>query len=510
MSPEGRQGTANGGGAPGRTRVLLIDPTDPWITHNEALKHHEQVLLPIGLMSLSASLKARLGDRVEVRVVSTIVDVDGPEGMRALLREYAPDVVGIRCIIFYAEEVARIAADARRLLPGALLVAGGPNVTSGDEALRSDPSFDVLVHGEGEETLCELVEPFARGGRAALEAALPGVRGALHRRDGRLVVNPPRDPIADLDRLPHADYTAIDLPRYGRFLNYGYNRRPMGILFTSRGCPWRCTYCHNVFGKEFRARSAADVHREIEELNARHGIADFAIIDDNFTVDRRRVEELCRLLLERGPKVRFYFPNGIRADSLDAALLETLKRAGTIYATFSLETASPRLQKALRKNADVEKLRAIVEHSCRIGLITNLCVMVGFPSETFDEAMETLVHFSKYEGLVLPYYFSLKYYPGTEIFRTARDHGIEIRPASYRDPYHGYEFQETPLLSRKDFEKLNQWYLRHIFLNPRRLRNAVDTLRRHFTEEEIKDMFTLFFRRRIADVERDVMSAAVA
>lgn len=491
-----------------RTRILLIDPTDQWITRNETLKHHEQVLLPVGLMSLSAALKQRMGASVDVRIVSTIVDLDGPEDMARLLRSWAPDIVGIRCIIFYAEEVSRLAQMTRTILPNALVVAGGPQVTAGDEGIRADQSFDVLVSGEGEETFSEIVAAYLRGGKAALREALPGVRGALYREHGRLVTNPPRPPIEDLDELPCPDYTAIDLSRYGSYLNYGYNRRPMGILFTSRGCQWRCTYCHRVFGKTFRARSAAHVHREILELNRSYGLRDFSIIDDNFTARRSRVEEFCQLLIEQGPRVNLYFPNGIRADSLDEELLEKMKRAGMIYATFSLETASPRLQKELKKNADVEKLRRMVEHSCDLGIITNLCVMVGFPTETFDEAMETLVYFRKFNRLVLPYYFSVKYYPGTEIYETAVEHGIQVRPASYRAPYHGYDFQETPRISSRDFERLNQWYLRHIYLSPERLRNAISTLRRHFADEEIKDMFTLFFRRRIGELERDVLSVA--
>src|SRR5262249_24177093 len=157
-----------------------------------------------------------------------------------------------------------------------------------------------------------------------------------------------RPQMQDLDRLPIPDYSAVAIDRYCRFLNYGYNRRPMGILFTSRGCPFHCTYCHEVFGKGLRARSAKVVHAEISYLHDTYGIKDFSIVDDNFTVRRPRVEEFTRLLIEHGPKVNLYFPNGIRADSLTPALLEQMRQAGTIYVTYSLETASARLQKLVK------------------------------------------------------------------------------------------------------------------------------------------------------------------
>jgi radical SAM superfamily enzyme YgiQ (UPF0313 family) len=488
-----------------KTRILLIDPTDPWITNNRVLKHHDQVMLPIGLMYLSAYLKQFWDDRLEIKIVSTIVDLSGPEDLVALFQSYRPDIVGVRCVIFYSEEVVRIVQAAREMLPEAVVVAGGPNVTFDNENLRANPHIDILVEGEGEETFRELVELFIHKGRDELLQSLPGIAGIMFRREGQLVRNTPRKPIDDLDQLPIPDYSAVDLDRYQTFLNYGYNRRRMGVLFTSRGCPFRCTYCHMAFGKAFRARSAKSVHDEIVYLHREYGIKDFSIIDDNFTVDRPRVREFIRLMLENGPKVNFYFPNGVRADSLDDELLEGLRAAGAIYITFSLETASPRLQKEIKKFANIEKLRRVVQRSCDLGIITNLCIMVGFPTETLEEARYTLEYFSQFDRLVLPYYFSVKYYPGTELYQTAPAQGIVIDEQSYRAPYHGYEFQETLHISHRDFERLNQWYLRKIYLNPQRLANAVSILEKHFTEEEIKDMFTLFFRRKINDIRKDVL-----
>ncbi len=490
-----------------KARILLIDPTDQWITNNRVLKHHDQVMLPIGLMYLSSYLKQQMGDQIDVKIVSTIVDFNGPEDLEELLIDYAPDIVGVRCVIFYAEQVKEIVATARQILPDALIVAGGPNVTFDNENLQRNPDIDILVEGEGEEIFYDIVSLFVSKGKRTLMLRLPLIEGVMYKREGEVVRNRPRKVMQDLDRLPIPDYSAVDLKAYQAFLNYGYNRRPMGILFTSRGCPFKCTYCHEVFGKGFQARSPRNVHAEIVYLHDTYGIKDFSIVDDNFTVRKHRVEEFTDILINEGPKVNLYFPNGVRADSLNDELLERMRKAGTIYMTYSLETASKRLQKFIKKHADIEELTHIVKRSCDLNIITNLCIMVGFPTETVQEARETLEYYKNFDKIVLPYYFSVKYYPGTEIYHTAQNYDINIVEDTYKAPYHGYEFQETPLISRRDYEKLNQWYLRNVYLNSDRIKNAVSILKHHFDDEEIKDMFTVFFRRDIEDLDRDVLHA---
>ena len=129
---------------PAATRILLIDPTDPWITNNKLLKHHDQVMLPIGLMYLSAYLKQHLLGRTEIKIVSTIVDAPSPGDLEALMRDFQPEIVGVRCVIFYAEQIQRIVDLAREILPDAMIVAGGPNVTFDNYNLQSNPSIDIL------------------------------------------------------------------------------------------------------------------------------------------------------------------------------------------------------------------------------------------------------------------------------------------------------------------------------------------------------------------------------
>lgn len=487
-----------------KIRILLIEPSEPWITNNMSLQHLEQVMVPLGLMSLSAYLKEKLAGQVEIKLINTLVDLDSVDDIAAVFREFSPQIVGIRCVIFYTHIVKNILKTARQVVPDALRILGGPHVTCAPDTFSPDDA-EIMVQGEGEVTFYEIVRCFSRFGKERLPEYLPEIKGIIYTDAGKVATTGARAPLKDLDQLPIPDYSLINFEKYKGFLNYGYNRRPMASMFTSRGCPYHCIYCHQIFGKRFRGRSAAAIYKEIRFLHDVHGIRDFCIVDDNFNADKTRIDLLTRQLINKGPEVNLYFPNGLRGDILSLRLFDQLIKAGTIYVSFSLETTSPRLQRLIRKNIDIGKLQEIIQHSCESNIITNLAMMVGFPTETVEEARRSLEYLAQFNKLVLPYYFCLKYYPGTELHLQAKQYGIQVDNAIFESPYHGYQFQETPQISQNEFEALNLWYLRNIFLNPQRIQNAVSILSRYFTTDEVNEMFSLFFRKPITDIESDVI-----
>lgn len=489
-----------------KCRILLIEPSESWVTNNPRLKHVEQVMLPLGLMYLSAYLKSKLKNRVEIKIISTIVDLSHPGDIKDIIHTFRPHIIGIRSVLFYMKVVNQIIRVSRTTSPDSLIIIGGPNVSPNNPGLMENQGIDIFVAGEGEEPLYRIVKYYLNRGKQGLTQHLSRINGVIYRENGKLTAAAGWKPLMDLDQLPIPDYSAVRLEEYRRFLNYGYNRRPMGVLFTSRGCPYKCIYCHNTFGKSFRARSAGAIYQEIKTLHQSYHIKDFCIIDDNFSMDRKRLEEFTRILVNNGPKVKLYFPNGIRADSLTLPLLDQLIKAGTIWLTFNIETAVPRLQKLIKKHVNINKLKEIVTYSCRRNIITNLSTMVGFPTETIEEAKYSLQFAAQFDKILLPYYFSVKYYPGTQLAAMAKNYGIELDEQAQMNPYHGSQFQETPLITKKDFQQLNYWYLRNIFLNPQRIKNSITILKQHFSTAEINDMFTLFFRRPIKDLQTDLFN----
>lgn len=380
---------------------------------------------PMGLLYLGAVLRAA---GHEVRLFDAAED-ERPAypAFRAAARAFAPDVVAFSAITFEASSLLAMARAARETVPAAKVVVGGPHATSYPLRCASHPDIDAVVIGEGERTLPELVDAFAAGRDGHDVPGTVRVDGA-----GALVHSPPRAPIGDLDALPFPAWDLLDLPLYRRFSSMAnVGRRPYLPLVTSRGCPWRCIYCHQVHGKTFRARSPASVLAEIDEVSRRFGIADFEVVDDVFNLDRDRAAAILEGVAARPGRTALQFPNGVRTDLLDDGMIRLMARAGTQYVAVAVESATPRLQRLIRKNLDLDKARANAVKCVDAGLYVTGFFMLGFPTETLAEARAT-VDFALSSPLHQAQFFVVTPFEGTPLYDACadvlRERGISLRP----------------------------------------------------------------------------------
>jgi len=200
----------------------------------------------------------------------------------------------------------------------------------------------------------------------------------------------------------------------------GVGFRPYMTIVTSRGCPYKCVYCHQTMGKVFRCRSAESVLAELQELHFKHGFKEFEIVDDCFNLDRERIKAILTGIRDRLAGVKLHFPNALRADILAPEDMQLFKQAGTVSTVFAIETASPRLQKLIRKNLNIEKASLAINASVQAGIYTTGYFMVGFPSETYDEASAT-VNFAVSSPLHRAVFFYVVPFAGTELSKMAAD-----------------------------------------------------------------------------------------
>ena len=316
-------------------RILLIDANSSWMASGRK-GASSQVVLPLGMMYLSAALRHSLGAAVEIKLINTAIDVSSDEELSGQIAAYAPQVVGFRALSVAKDFFYGLARAVRGLLPAATLIAGGPHATCFPKEVMAQKAIDFLVVGEGEITLVQLVEHLL--GRRSLA----DIRGIFYRQGEQLIEAPPREAVANLDDLPWPDYGVLDQARYASVLSYGYTMRRQGVILSSRGCPFACKYCFKLMGSAPRARTAASVLAEVEKLHA-DGIRDIMFVDDTFNLNARRTEEIFRGILDRGLRCNYYFPAGLRAELMTPAMVDLLVEAGTCWITYAVETVVPRL-----------------------------------------------------------------------------------------------------------------------------------------------------------------------
>ena len=482
-------------------KILLIDANSFWLASRKDLRDLEQIIPPIGLVYIATYLKSKFKDQVAFKVISMVADCPQPGQLLDILNIFKPDVVGIRGTHIYKNVFHKVAKSIKQFKNNVIIIGGGPYVTMDINNAAQDKNVDYFVIGEGEITFFEIIR------KLLIEEEVLGIRGTAYCKNNKLIVAPQRELIKNLDALPLPDYDFISVDKYSKFISYGYNRRRQAVMFSSRGCPYHCIYCHSIFGKEFRARSAQNIYLEILTLHKEFSIKDFYFVDDNFNFDYQRAIEVFDLIIKSGLKINIYFNNGIRGDIIDRPFIDKMVEAGVIWVDFSIETASPRLQKLIKKFVNLEKIADNIRYTCSKNIMVNCCIMIGFPTETQSEAMATINFIKQFKKIVIPMFFSVKYYPHTQIRDLALTNGIKISDiqGAYAETYHNIKHSQTPLIPRKAFRDIYFTFLKEVFLSKERLLNAIEIQKAFLSRQEILDIYSIFFRKRVKNLEKDVL-----
>lgn len=372
-----------------------------------------------GLLCLAA-VAQQAGATVTV-VESSALELTLETALATILAADA-DIVGFTATTSEVLRAAELAAALKARRPGVLTLLGGCHVTAlPADTLEACPAFDMAVIGEGEATLCELLRRFAEGDRRP--ADLPGT---AVRVEGRIVENPARPAMTELDALPLPAWSLLPgFPGVFRPAPGRIRRWPCASIVLTRGCPNTCVFCdRSVFGNRCRAYSPAYAVGLVRDLYERHGVRELLIEDDTFVIVKDRVREFCERLLDARLDVSWSCLG--RADRVDPDLLRLMRRAGCWHISFGIESGDEAILAAMRKRLDLDQIRQAVTWSREAGLRTKGFFIVGFPGETRASLERT-----RRLALALPLdeisVMQMTPFPGSELYRIADAYGAVDR-----------------------------------------------------------------------------------
>jgi len=405
--------------------VLLINPKFRLPIDTRTTPH-------LGLAYLGA-VSQRRGDHV------LIFDADvEDEPLADTLREFQPDIVGITANTPQVQQAWRTAREIKNAMDDVPVIIGGPHPSVMDEESALRPEVDVVVRGEGEDiwiALCDIVERLRQQGPdfRSTDLLVPGqgipddlLGVTCQTPDGELRRHAEAAPIADLNALPWPAYDLFKMDRYTNLqpaTDHVDGARSFSIL-TSRGCPYRCTFCsQSIMPQKWRARSAENVVEEWAHLVNDLGAQEIGVLDDSANIRVDRLHKICDLLIERKLNhVPWIFVNGIRANLASTELLAHMKAAGLKRTAFGVETGDPEMLVTIEKRLDHDTIRQAFRNAKAVGIETIGFFIIGLPGDT-RESMQRTIDFAIEVDPLIANFSMMTPYPGTMVYNIVKEKG---------------------------------------------------------------------------------------
>jgi len=394
--------------------------------------------VPLGLLYLAASVRARLGIIPDIKDLS--FSKKPLQEIRRHLLHSRYRWIGISAMITMADAARRVANLAREIQPEAKIILGGPHPTTlPEKCLEAD--YDFLVMGEAEDTMVDLIE----------KGQPEDVPGLWYKRSREWVKNPDRAPSDNLDRIPFPAFDLIDLDRYKRlWFQLDTIGRPVAgtSVLGTRGCPYRCSFCQptleKLFGKKLRKRSPANIVSELWWLKERFKIQGVFFLDDTLNVDRGWSQELAEKMISA--KLDLVFGCNMRAELVDRPTLEIMKEAGLRKICLGIESCSEKIRnEILNKKITHKQIENAVAIARDLGLKVQGYFMIGAPGESKAEVKSTLSYPRQLELDDLTINITTPL-PATYLYQ--RYHGDISLPEEKFDYYRRYAFKPGELSQR--------------------------------------------------------------
>ena len=359
---------------------------------------------PLGLAYLAAVARD-IG--WQPRIIDGLTENLSAGDLTSIIRSIQPDVVGLTATTPAIHDAYEVAKIAKEVNPETLVMIGGPHATfTAEEVLRECPYIDLVVRGEGEQTLREILKRVEKG------KEFEDVAGIAYKKDGVIKENPPRGLIKNLDDLPIPAYDLLPMDKYV------VDKVKFAAVITSRGCPYNCIFCSSSlqFGKTWRAHSPDRVLEEIRILKEEYGVREIEFLDDTFTLNMKRAEEISKRITEEGLDISWSASS--RVNTFARSLGKSLKRAGAHTIYFGIESGSEKTLRFIGKGITRAQAMDAVKAAKDSELNALGSFVIGFPYETEDEIRET-IKFANKVGVDLAQFTIATPYPGTRLWTIA-------------------------------------------------------------------------------------------
>lgn len=445
-------------------KILLIYPKN---TFNKGEEYF--VTFPLGLGYLAASLE-KAGHQVSV--IDSVVEYPKPrpiskdlfyiglneEEMIRRIKEIKPDIIGINCSFSIMFQNVRNLAKSIKEKINIPIIIGGAHPSALPKDVIEEGFFDYILVGEAEDTIVQLVSAIENN------KSIEHIDGLAFKKKGKLVINPKKNYIKDIDTIPWPARHLFPMKKYlytKKSHAFYTKRKPYTTIITSRGCPQNCVFCsiHTIWGHFWRARSVKDVVDEIEHLNKKYGVKEIHFEDDNLALDKKRIISICKEIINRKIDISWTTPNGISANTLDDEVLNYMKKSGCYKLRIAPESGNDYVRNTLiRKNISSAKIKEVVRLMKKHKIEVSCFFVMGVPGETKKTVRDT-INFAKELDIDDVSFAIATPYPGTEMYYDCIKKGyIEKTDSNFLKPK--YATISTEFLKAEQLEKLrNRGYL---------------------------------------------------
>ncbi len=372
---------------------------------------HHPLFPPLGLAYMAAVLEK---NDFEVQIFDCPVCGTDHKKLRTELESFQPTIVGIGAMTPTIESALKSARIAKEVCPDSKVVMGGPHATFADkEILTDEKAVDIIVRGEGEETIVELSQ------QSPDLKKIGEIKGITFRKDNQIVQTTNRPFIQDLDSLPLPAYKYLPMEKYN------ITGRNLLSIISSRGCPYQCPFCvaSQMFGAPFRARSPKKVLDEMEWLRDEYSAEGVAFQDDTLTFNKARALEICDGMIER--KMKLPWGCGTRADAVTKDLVAKMSKAHCDEVMFGVESGCQRMRDLLKKKVTNEQCENAIKWTKEAGIFVTVSVILGYPGETKETLQESLEFVRRAEPDDV-WLCHATPFPGTELRELVKSYGWKM------------------------------------------------------------------------------------